>query len=160
MRRHISVGQANIVFDANSGTIRVGPSADGARLALEIDMLEPSERPVPDLEREIEKSLEKVSETPWDRSLVEPIIRGFINAIDERGVYEKDLEPSKEFKTTANARFAPALILRKRTSRNLVTAFNAILEQLKHNGSLPFNIRRICQITDDRHGGDGKEEAE
>lgn len=159
VRRHILVGHTNILFDANSGTIRVGPSADGTKLALEVDMLEPSERPVPDLERGLENALEEGSETPWDRSLMEPIIRGFVNAIDERGLYEENLEPIKEFKPTANARFAPALILRKRTSRNLVTAFNAILEQLKKNGSIPFNIGRICQITEDHaRGGDTGEE--
>ena len=160
VRRHILVGQANIVFDANRGIVRVGPSADGSKLALEVDMLEPSERPVPDLERDLERALGEVSETPWDRSLVEPIIRGFVNAIDERGLYEENLEPLKEFKQTANSRFAPALILRKRTSRNLVTSFSHILEGLKKNDPIPFNIRRICQITDDRHPTSDSENAE
>jgi very-short-patch-repair endonuclease len=149
VRRHILVSQANILFDANKGIIRVGPSADGSKLILEVDMLEPSERPVPDLERDFEKILGEVSEMPWDRTLVEPIIRGFVNAIDERGLYEGSLEPAKDFKQAAYASYAPALILRKRTSRNLVTSFNNILQQLKKNNRVPFNIRRICQITDD-----------
>ena len=160
VRRHILVGQANILFDANRGIIRVDRSADGTKLALEVDMLEPGERPVPDLERGLEGALGEISETPWDRSLVEPIIRGFVNAIDERGLYEGNIEPLKEFKPTANSRFAPALILRKRTSRNLVTSFSHILEGLKKKDPIPFNIRRICQITDDRHPTSDSENAE
>lgn len=151
LRRHILIGQANLLFDADRGVIRVGPSADGVKLALETDMFEPSERPLAELEQALEDNLKTTSETPWDRNLIEPIIRSWVNAIDPKGFYSENLEPINEFKSTASSNFAPALILRKRTTRNLVSSFNTIISQFKRDTNIPFGIKRICEITKERH---------
>lgn len=155
LRRHILIGQANLSFDADRGIIRVGPSADGVKLSLETDMFEPSERPVVEVEQALEDNLKATSETPWDRNLIETIIRSWINAIDPKGSYNEELEPLNEFKSTATANFAPALILRKRTTRNLVSSFNKIINQLKKGTNVPFGIKRICEITGDRYIQEG-----
>ncbi|RJQ46748.1 MAG: DUF559 domain-containing protein [Nitrospiraceae bacterium] len=150
IRRHILAGLSNISFDADTGVIRVGPSSDGTALSIETDMFEPSERPVAEIEQALEESLKETSETPWDRNLVEPIIRSWINAIDSKGSYEERIDPIKEFARTARSNFAPALILRKRTARNLVSSFNKIITQILQGINIPFNIKRICEITNDR----------
>ncbi len=150
IKRHLLAGQANISFDPNTGVIRVVPSPDGTKLSLETDMLEPSERPTIEVEQALEDNLKETSETPWDRQLVEPIIRGWINAIDPKGLYSESLEVPNEFKHDARAFFAPALILRKRTTRNLVSAFNKIINQIQQGQNIPFNIKRVCEITGDR----------
>jgi len=47
VRRHVVITQTDVRFDADRGTISVTAAADGARPALEQEMLEPGERPPP-----------------------------------------------------------------------------------------------------------------
>src|SRR4030067_1576214 len=90
IRRHILAGLSNLSFDADTGVIRVGPSSDGTALSIETDMFEPSERPVAEVEQALEENLKETSETPWDRNLVEPIIRSWVNAIDPQASYDEN----------------------------------------------------------------------
>jgi hypothetical protein len=48
---------------------------------------------------------------------------------------------------------APAIIVRRRTDRNLVRIFKKIAEQLNLGGEIPLGIERLLEIRDDRVGG-------
>jgi hypothetical protein len=149
VRRHLLVAQANLEFDANRGVLSVRAAAEGAKLSLETDMLEPDERPILEQQKAVEEMVRQAIESPWDLSLVEPALRMWINALDPKASYNGELVPPSDLVTTPAATFAPALILRKRTARNLVSAFTNIIDQIKNHGEIPFGVRRLCQIVED-----------
>lgn len=149
VRRHLLVGQANLVFDANRGALSVQPASDGVKLALETDMLEPGERPAIEQQLAIEDTIQRVSEAPWEREFIDPVIRSWVNALDSQARYEDCLEPNAALSAHPIATFAPAVILRKRTSRNLIRLLTGIIKNLSSGGEIPFGVQRLCEITDD-----------
>jgi hypothetical protein len=64
--RHIIAGQANINFDANRGVISVSAAAEGTKLTLEHDMLDPSQLPTPEQHQAVEDGVQANAETPWE----------------------------------------------------------------------------------------------
>ncbi len=157
VRRHIMVGQATLSFDANTGTIAVRPGSEGVKLALETDMLEPIERPPIEEQLRIEEIIQGTAESPWERLLIEPVLRGWVHPLDAQACYNDNLEPLADARPTPQMAFAPCLILRKRTARSLVRSFSAIIDKFKDGGEIPFEVQRLCQIIDDRPGGGAEE---
>ena len=154
IRRHLLVGQANISFDSNQGTLSVYSGSDGVKLALEADMLEPTECPAVEQQLTFEKSVEAASESPWDRGIIEPILRGWVHAIDPTGAYSDRLETPTQTTAKPEVTFAPALILRKRTARSLVSFLDTTIEKIKQEGEIPFGVRRLCEIIEDKDAPD------
>jgi hypothetical protein len=62
IKRHVVAAQAAIEFDSKTGTITVGLPGDGARLSLEQDMLEPQDRPLPDMQNRIQQELIEIGD--------------------------------------------------------------------------------------------------
>jgi very-short-patch-repair endonuclease len=151
VRRHVLVAQASISFDAARGIISVQPAADGVKLSLESDMLEPSERPAVEQQLTIESALAAAAETPWDKGLVEPVLQSWVHSIDPLGTYEGSLIPPTETNRAPQIFFSPAVILRRRTARSLVRALSTVIEQIKAGTEIPFGVRRLCEITQDSY---------
>ena len=142
-------GQAEILFESSTGTITVTGSADGVNLALEMDMLEPTEQPPPNLQGQIRQELDPCSETPWDRQSIDPLLSSLVNALDSQGQYLPVLERLDEVPSHPKIAFAPAIILRPRTRRGLVRCYENIVNQLRNDATVPFCIRKVCEIVDD-----------
>ena len=68
VRRHLVTAQASLDFDAARGVIAVVPGAEGARLALEQDMLEPSERPQLDAQKAVEELIQEMQNDLLDQT--------------------------------------------------------------------------------------------
>ncbi len=149
VRRHLLAAQANLLFDANRGVLSVRAAAEGAKLSIETDMLEPDERPILEQQRAVEEMVRQATESPWDLNLVEPALRMWINALDPKAAYNGGAVPPSELVRTPAVTFAPALILRKRTARNLVSALANVVDQIRKDGEIPFGVRRLCQIVED-----------
>jgi hypothetical protein len=147
--RHILAGQANISFDANRGIISVSAAAEGVKLTLEHDMLDPSDLPTPEQHQAVEDGVQANAETPWDQNLIEPLLRRWVHAMNERGRYDSSLQPAASASSIPQVTFAPALILRRRTARTLVKLLSDIAKNLQQGGKIPFGIQRLCQIVDD-----------
>jgi hypothetical protein len=62
IKRHVGAGQASIEFDSKTGVITVGLPPDGSHLSLEQDMLEPQDRPLPDLQNRIQQELSDIGD--------------------------------------------------------------------------------------------------
>lgn len=148
VRRHILCGRAELHFDPNRGIFTVGSSSDGAQLTLETDMLEPRDRPTIDAERDIQSLVDEASESPWDREVIEPILRNFASSIHEKGTYTNSHEPSSPSEAPVIS-FAPAIVLRNRTTRSLVHTFSRIIKQLDEGTRVPQGIRRFCSIDEE-----------
>src|SRR4029077_4857152 len=102
----------------------------GVKLILETDMLEPAERPPVEQQLAIEAALQPATESPWENPAVEPVIRSWVHALDSRAEYRDGLHPPADASREPIAVFAPALILRKRTSRNLIRLLDEIIRNI------------------------------
>jgi very-short-patch-repair endonuclease len=147
--RHILAGQANINFDANRGVISISAAAEGVKLALEHDMLDPSQLPTPEQHQAVEDGVQANAETPWDKNLIEPLLRQWVHAMNERGRFDDSLQPSATASSIPQVTFAPALILRRRTARTLVKLLTDIAKNIEQGGAIPFGVQRLCNIVDD-----------
>lgn len=147
--RHLVVGQADITFDANRGIISIQAAGEGVKLALEHDMLEPSQLPAQEQHLAVEDGIQAIAETPWDRNLMEPLLRSWVHAMNQRGRYVDSLQPPTAVATTPQITFAPALILRRRTARTMVKLLGDIAKNIEQNGKIPFGVQRFCEIVDD-----------
>ena len=150
VRRHLLVGQANLSFDANRGTMSVQAASDGVKLTLETDMLEPAERPPVEQQLAVEAAVQLATESPWEKPTVEHIIRSWAHALDSRAEYRDGLQPPPDVSCEPTVVFAPALILRKRSSRNLIRLVDEIIRNISAGGAVPIGIQRLCEIIDDR----------
>ncbi|MCB7128438.1 MAG: DUF559 domain-containing protein [Candidatus Brocadiales bacterium] len=150
VRRHLLVGKADLNIDSEKGTITVEPGAEGTELHLEMDMLEAKEWPDPSLQESLKALIEKASETPFAREIIEPILKSVVHSIDPEAEYTHDLEQPKEFMRKPQSSFAPAVILRKRTARTLVRSFSTIIEEIERSHEVPFGIRRLCEIVEEK----------
>lgn len=149
--RHLITAQASIDFDAARGVITVGVGSEGARLTLEQDMLEATERPPVDVLRAIEKQLEKIGEAVWEKAPIETALKSWIYSVSSRGSFQDTLSvpSSSSLKKEPSIFWTPALILRKRNERNLIYVFQEIIRQLEKDKGLPLGVRRLVEIIDD-----------
>jgi REase_MTES_1575/AAA domain len=147
--RHLVVGQANITFDANRGLISVQAAGDGVKLSLEHDMLEPGQLPTPEQHEAVESGIDANAETPWNRNLIEPHLRAWVHAMNQRGLYEDGLVPPPSASSIPQITFAPALILRRRSARTLVRLLGDIARNIEQGGKVPFGVQRLCEIVED-----------
>ncbi len=148
--RHIITAQVDLGFDADKGDIFVRPSVEGAKLQIEEDMLEPDERPVVEIQLNLQERLKQVSNEIWDAGLVQPVIRSWIQALHANAVYSDSWERNGIINESPSAFFAPALILRKRTARGLIGFIDQIISQLSKGVEIPKSVRMFVDICEDK----------
>lgn len=149
--RHLITAQVNLHLDSIRGIIAVDIGSDGAKLTLEQDMLEATERP-PVLEQQtIETELVKIGDNVWEKDKLESTLKSWIHSVSANGVYVDNSSPPLErnIKSEPQIYFSPALILRKRNERNLIQVFREIITQLQNGGEIPIGVRRLVEIVDD-----------
>lgn len=145
VKRHLISAQVALEFDPASGVFTLGPGSDGAKLTLEEDMLEPSERPTVVQMEVVRSDLAKATDDPWEFDQIDRALRGFVQAIKETGTYDPAAYDVKGIEKEPQVAFAPALLLRRRTSRGLLLAFEAIIEQLQNGEDLPIGVKRLTR---------------
>ncbi len=145
VRRHLIAAQVALEFDPAGGVFTLRPGSDGAKLALEIDMLDPSEQPSVPQREVVAADLAKTDDDPWEFEAIDRALRGFAQAIKEDGTYDPDAYEAKGMEPVPQAAFAPALLLRRRTSRGLLLAFEAIIEQLQKGAEIPPGVKRLTR---------------
>lgn len=143
VRRHLVTAQVTLEFDPAGGEFTLRPSSDGAKLAIELDMLEAAEQPTIVQIDVIKSDLSGAEDDPWNFDVVDRALRGFARAINEQGIYHPDGYLPKQPERTPQVAFAPALLLRRRNSRGLLTAFKSIIEQLETGIHIPAGVRRL-----------------
>ncbi|MEX0775460.1 MAG: AAA domain-containing protein, partial [Phycisphaeraceae bacterium] len=143
VRRHLVVAQVTLEFDPAGGMFTLRPGSDGAKLALEVDMLDPSEQPTVVQMEVVRSDLSKADDDPWEFESIDRAIRGFAQAIEDDGTYDPAAYEAKGMEKVPQVAFAPVLLLRRRTSRGLLLAFEAIIEQLQKGEVIPPGVRRL-----------------
>ncbi len=143
IRRHLVTLPVNIEFDADRGVFRVSPPPDGGRANLELDMLPEEQRPDAGTLRALEEAADQLSADPWDEAALSGFLRSFVQSIDHRGEYLPDDRPLPHPTDHAVVVRAPAIIIRRRTTRSMSAMFRRILQQLAAGGEIPPAIRLL-----------------
>lgn len=146
VQRHLITAQVGIDFDLTRGIITVAPGAEGATPTLEQDMLEPNRRPESEIQKQLERQAEILTNNMWRTSSVKKLLRAYANALRADARYEDSTEPISRIPTEPLVQFAPALILRKRGERTFQHAFRSIKESLEDGVDIPAGIELLLQI--------------
>ncbi|NOT00530.1 MAG: AAA family ATPase [Phycisphaerales bacterium] len=154
IRRHLITARVAMEFDAAGGVFTLEPSVEGAKLVLETDMLEPSQQPTIVQMDVIRTDLSKADDDPWDFVSIDRALRGFAQAITDDGTYDSAAYQAKPIGPLPQVGFAPALLLRRRTSRGAVLAINSIIDQIEKGAEIPPGIKRLTRAATGAAPGD------
>jgi len=160
VRRHVIAADAQLEFESDAGRFTVGPRADGPRLRVELDMLELEFQPAGG-ENAASAGLVAAADDPWDRSHVEPVLKGLVHSIDASGEYLDSIDATTTPSNKAVVEYAPALILRKRSARGLTQALNVIKELVESGEKIPDGFADLAEILspDEAESGSGGDES-
>lgn len=143
VRRHVLTMPVVLGFDSDYGAISVSidPGVSGYTAELQ-EILDPSQMSAAgDLQR-AENEARDGHIDPFDRENVGALVRMFINCINPDAVYADDIRPATPV-THPTATYAPAVILRKRGNRGIVTALRTIAQTIRATGELPSGIHNL-----------------
>ncbi|MEO8589343.1 MAG: AAA domain-containing protein [Flavobacteriales bacterium] len=127
VKRHLITASAEIEMDAARGILTVLPSASFDTARIELDMLEPHDRPAV----HVGSALEAIDMQLWEAKPVEEVLKGIANLL--RADSHVDMEGVRPTSTTREQpalSFAPALVLRERNQR----AFEEVIQKLIDSG--------------------------
>lgn len=147
--RHLLTAKASVNFDTHTGTLEICAPQEGTVFQSEQDMLEISERPANHHRRGLEEQLAAVNENPLGTREIDEYLQSWLRAASARGAYSNQFEPILITEEEPRVTFAPAIVLRKRTERNLVRLFEEIINNIEETGELPLGVERLVSIVDD-----------
>jgi len=156
VRRHLIVANASLEFDAKSGRFTVRSNTDGAKVRLELDMLEVSDQPA-NAEENANSILESIEDDPWNKDCVEGVLKALAHSIKSNGLYRNSMAPVSN-RTSDNpvVDYAPALILRKRSTKGLSETLKRIKESIENGGEIPDGFGDLTETrSHDENGYDG-----
>lgn len=151
IKRHVGASHAIIEFDSKTGVITVGPPPDGAHLSLEQDMLEPQDRPLPDLQNQIQQECSDIGDGIFEGPGLATALNAYFQQLSPESAMDMALEPQDGTtdRTRPRMNFAPALLVRQRSDRNLARIFAEVAEQLNQGGMIPVGVEKLVSIRDD-----------
>ena len=158
VQRHLVAARVSVDFDKEHGTLTVTPAGEGARPSLEQDMLDPQHRPDPHELRSIEETLEEVGESVWAAGPLDGLLKSWVHSASAEGEYRPSLDRPEHPGPAPVVHLAPALILRRRTERSFIRAFQEIIDQLEAGEPVPEGVSRFISVPEDytRCGGTGE----
>lgn len=152
IRRHLLVSNAMLEFETELGKFTVKPDAEGAKLRPELDMLDAEECP-PNAEKVAMVAL-KENDDPWERNVTDGTLRSLVHSFDTQGVYDDSLDATDTtIRDKPVVTLAPALILRKRSTRGLTNILQRIRGHIEKGEDIPSEFRDLAEIPhmDDEH---------
>ena len=145
VRRHLVVADALLEFEAGLRKFTIYPHTEGAKLRPELDMLDPKEQPV-HAEDTAKTSLDIAKDDPWDKGHVEGVLKTLVHSIDSKGYYDDSLEANTNASEKPIVQYAPALILRKRSTKGLTEALKRIKDQIENGKDIPNEFADLAEI--------------
>ena len=159
VRRHLVTAQVTVSFDTQRGNLTVTPAGEGARPALEQDMLDPQYRPDPEEQQSIEETLEQLGESLWAAGPLDGVLKSWVHSVSSEGEYTDALKPPEGAASAPKVHLAPALILRRRTERSFIRAFQEIIDQLNSDHPVPEGCRTFVSVSEDAERGNASVES-
>jgi very-short-patch-repair endonuclease/sirohydrochlorin ferrochelatase len=111
-------------------------------------MLEPQDRPLPELQNRIQQELIEVGDAIWAGPALITALTAYFHQLSPESSFETALEPQNGAmdRTRPRMSLAPALLVRKRSDRGLVRVFAEIAEQLSQGGPIPGGVESLVRI--------------
>lgn len=160
VRRHLLTRRARVLLEEATGRIAVIPDEDSAETSIEMDMLD-AEMSVPSQVLEaIRLDLETTGTDLLDLDRIAPALERWINAATPSGYVDGAVEPVSSLVGNESnwIQFAPAIILRPRSHRSLVTLYRALIDQLNAGVEPPQLVRGLVEIMEpELEAGQGRQ---
>lgn len=147
VKRHLITAKATLTFEAKRGIFTVTPAQDGAQLGVELDMLDIAEQPI--YAKQIAEGLRSAEDNPWDSTSINPVLNALTNSLPSgQGEFHPEslVISLTDNQTKPIVDLAPALILRKRSARQVEEKLKRMREQIEKGGPIPPLFRDICEI--------------
>lgn len=139
VQRHLFIAPVAIYMDDETGRLTVSCDANAEPLALELDMLDPDLLRNPMHVNAVKAEVVDFHGNPLERDAVAALTRRVVNALHADGTYFDEDKPKPIGPEPVGA-FAPALILRRRSQRGLLSIFDTICAQLAAADTVPVGI--------------------
>lgn len=144
-KRHLLVLPVTVDFDSQNAVATVRSAGSTPQVQLETDMLVIQDRPPIDIDRDAEARRNLLGDNLF-HSDAKTLLRAYVQGLHAQGVFADTLArvtgapPPKPLVT-----FAPALIVRRRTSKNLIAVCDSIINQLQADGEsgVPACVRKL-----------------
>ena len=138
IRRHLVTAKASLDFESEHGKFTVVADPDGAKLSVELDMLDATDQPI-HAQGSAMEGLHSAKDNPWNRAAVDPVLHSLAKELGALGEYHQaSLEP-RQLKADKKpiVEFAPALIFRKRSLKGLQETLAKMHHQISEGIDLP-----------------------
>lgn len=152
--RHLVVADVMLDFDAQRGRLILRPHTEGTKLRSELDMLDVEDQPE-NAAKLIQDFGDTGEDDPWEIGSVEGVLKALVHSIDPAGEYDESLEPAH--RTTLQkpcVDWAPALILRKRSTKGLTETLKDIRAQLEQEENIPENFAMVAELDSEQAPSD------
>ncbi|GGK66770.1 AAA domain-containing protein [Nocardia camponoti] len=147
VRRHVLTVPVSLRFDTGFGALSVALDENFTGFSAELeDFVEPRRIAAPADLRRAENEARTDSTDPFEREDVANLVRGFINCINSDAEYRDELEPGTKADHPL-ARYAPAVILRKRSQRGMVNALRTVATNLRAAGDMPDGMINLVDTS-------------
>lgn len=145
--RHLIVSDAMLVFDSKQGVFTIKPNVDGARERLEVDMLDISDQPI-NADSIAKEGFSVSNDDPWNMGCCESVLSSLVHSINAQGEYLDSIEwGRRKYSNKPIVEQAPAIILRKRSSKGLTETLNKIKQNIEATGCIPDEFADVAEIS-------------
>ena len=146
VRRHLIVADAILEFEAQLGKFTVRSHPYGAKLRIELDMLDVEEQPIRS-EEDVRTLLANSGDDPWNKNCIKSILQTLVHSINPQGEYVETLKKRNiPLSEKPVVEYAPALILRKRSSKGLTDVLKRIKERIEGDDDIPIEFADLAEI--------------
>ena len=146
LKRHLVTAGAELSFESDRGRMTVRPLSEGIVLRLEQEMLEVTDRPGPEQVAAITTDLDRISGEVWHGEAIRTALRRWVNSVSPDGSFADELSVEARITEAPTVTWAPALILRKRTSRPLLDFYESVIGQLSDGEECPEGVVALVEI--------------
>lgn len=146
IKRHLVTANAELSFESERGRMTVGPLSEGMMLRLEQEMLEVTDRPGPEQVAAISADLDRISGDVWHGDAIRTVLRRWVNSVSPDGSFADELAAETHVTESPEVTWAPALILRKRTSRPLLDFYESVIGKLDDGEECPEGVAALVEI--------------
>jgi hypothetical protein len=148
VHRHLIVADAVLEFEARLGKFSVRPHPEGAKLRPELDMLDLEDQPI-HAEENAKAILTDFEDDPWDRDCIDGVLQALVHSINFKGEYNRNLK-KEDIRASEKpiVEYAPALILRKRSTKGLSEILKVIKERVANGDSIPGKFADLAEMGD------------
>lgn len=147
IRRHLVTGRVDLVFDETQARFQIRPHSSGAGLSVELDMLPPESR-LPGMDQAASDGLAAAGEDIWDRSAVDPVMSSVAHQLSDNGEFFADELDAGSADQHPVVRFAPALVLRRRSERSVQEFLRKIKAEVDSGVVSPAGWRDLCEASE------------